>query len=506
MPELVTGSPGNAGDNPSGIGAVMFDRTIDPLALHLQNLKSFDDAYVKRKAEQQKQVDLGYRMLSDLSPDVKGIMDSDLNYFQDRAAKLQEFDISALKQGANPNNPAFRDAYNQKRNLAQSIELDAQASKAQKEMLFKYMQEVSANPDKYDLEKTNRNVANFRASPFDMRKNFDISKMLVPKQSSLLELSKTKVLKDVPLDETSQTVVDKTSGGFQVESTKTYTPQHINGLAQAGYLGDNDVAEAVNTDYEKLDGNKQVSYAQQAITESKAAGRTVAPQEVFYREYLKGISPNQNSKSGISYTPWQHASANHAYDDQDDAQFVKYVAEAVKNAQGDDDSFWSSQVNEGTDPTKVTGTMSNVFGLNEPTGATTIKYSQALNNLPLGQAVVPIQARDQITNDLLWADAAKTQPVIAKYDNIPNRVLNMKKEDGKTYLQTDETLVKQMQGDKGATGWEEMTDRTIDKLVLGSKNPIKSAAILRKTLLDMKAYPGTNVNLGGGAKKEKISW
>lgn len=497
MPELVTGSPGNAGENTSGVGAVMFDRTNDPLALHLQNLKSFDDAYVKRKAEQQKQVDLGYKMLSDMDPKVEGIMDSDLNYFQDRAAKLQEFDISALKQGANPNNPAFRDAYNQKRNLAQSIELDAQASKAQKEMLFKYMQEVSANPDKYDLEKTNRNVANFRASTFDMRKNFDISKMLVPKQSSLLELSKTKVLKDVPLDETSQTVVDKTSGGFQVESTKNYTPQHINGLAQAGYLGDNDVAEAVNTDYEKLDGNKQVSYAQQAITESKAAGRTVAPQEVFYREYLKGISPNQNSKSGISYSPWQHASANHAYDDQDDAQFVKYVAEAVKNAQGDDDSFWSTTATEEIDnstPTSINMRMGPV------------KYSQALNNLPLGQAVVPIQARDQITNDLLWADDAKTQPVIAKYDNIPNRVLNMKKENGKTYIQTDETLVKQMQGDKGATGWEEMTDRTIDKLVLGSKNPIKAAAILRKTLLDMKAYPGTNVNLGGGAKKEKISW
>lgn len=497
MPELVVGSPGNAGDNQSGVGAVMFDRTIDPLALHLQNLKSFDDAYVKRKADQQKQLDLNFKMLSDLSPDVKGIMDSDLNYFQDRAAKLQEFDISALKQGANPNNPAFRDAYNQKRNLAQSIELDAQASKAQKEMLFKYMQEVSANPDKYDLEKTNRNVANFRASPFDMRKNFDISKMLVPKQSSLLELSKTKVLKDVPLDETSQTVVDKTSGGFQVESTKNYTPQHINGLAQAGYLGDNDVALAVNTDYEKLDGNKQVSYAQQAITESKAAGRTVAPQEVFYREYLKGISPNQNSKSGISYTPWQHAAANHAYDDQDDAQFVKYIAEAVKNAQGDDDSFWSTTVTEEIDNSTPTS-------INMRKGP--VKYSQALNTLQLGRAVIPMQAKDPITGEPVWADEAKTQPVIEKYDDIPNRVLNMKKENGKAYLQTDESLVKQMQGDKGATGWEEITDRTIDKLVLGSKNPIKAAAILRKTLLDMNAYPGTNVNLGGGAKKEKISW
>lgn len=500
MPELVTGSPGNAGDNPSGVGAVMFDRTIDPLALHLQNLKSTDDAYLRRKAEQKAQLAQGYKMLSDLDPDVNGIMDSDLNYFQDRASKMQEFDVSALQSGVNPNNPQFRDAYNKKRVLAKSLELDAQASKAQKEMLFKYMQEASANPDKYDLEKTTRNIANFRASPFEMRKNFDIGKMLVPKQSSLLELSKNKVLKDVPLDETSQTIIDKTSGGFQVESTKTYTPQHINGLAQAGYLGDNDVAEAVNTDFEKLDGNKKLSYTQQAVAESATAGRTVGPQEVFYREYLKGISPNQNSKSGISYTPWQHAAANHAHDDKDDEQFVKYVAEAVKNAQGDDPNFWSSEVVQNIDAS----TPSAVNMMKGP-----VKYTQALNGLPLGSAVIPIPQKD-MNGQVVYVKNAdgtdSTQPVIAKYDNVPNRVLNMKKENGKTYIQTDESLIKQLQGDPNATGWEEVTDRTIDKLVLGSKNPVKAAGILRKTLLDMKAYPGTNVDLGGGKPKEKITW
>lgn len=500
--QVVTGAPGNEGVNPSGVGAVIFDQGPDLMTQHLNNLKNYDEGMKQRQAQHQQKLSLGWKMLSDLDPNVNGIMDSDQQYFQQRGAGLQQFQADMLKSGLDPNNPMYMDAYTKGNNLSKSMEIDVNASKAQKEMLFKYMQEASAHPEKYDLDATNKNIASFRSTPFDLRRSYDIGKILVPKKSDLLTLSKTNVLKDVPLDIASETIKEPVSGGFQTVQTKTYTPQHIQGLAQAGYLGNGDVTEAVNIDYDKVvDPNKKLSYQQQAEAESKAAGRTVAPQEVWYREYLKGISPNEQTRSGIAFSPMQHAWAQNAFADQDEEESVKYVAEALKNAKGDDPQFWETEVTEGG-PNMVTGTLKNTFGFGEPVSTTT-KYTQALNNLPLGKAMIPMPARDNTTGEIIYKEGTK-DPVIAKYEPVDNRVLNMKKENGKVYIQTDESMAKQLQG--SGTGWEEVTDRTIDKMVLGSKNPIKAAATLRKTLSNMGWYGNTQVNLGGDKPKEKLTW
>jgi hypothetical protein len=470
--------------NPTGSGAVFFDKGPDLLSVHLGNLQNFEQAQRRQEAQKARTATDAVEMFKGLKLDTPGILDTDTAYFQNRVKGFHDFQTEALKAGFDATKPGAGAWYNQMKQQADQLNLDMKVSSGQKEAAAKALAEVLAKPDEYDIDATQKKVQDFGMLSYDQRnKNINWADLAVRKPDNLLELTKKNVLKDVPLDIDSRTKKDPVSGGFTVETTKNYTPTHIAGLAQAGYLGNDDVMKGVDRQYAKLvDPVKQQALEQQALAESAALGRTVSPKELWYREYIQGISPNEKTTSGISFSPMQHAYASNFYKTQDEQEYVKYIAEAIKKANTDDNTFWGPKLTPAPPIMGATGqAVQDVTGVKLP--AANIQYSNALNNLPLGKAVI---AQEKTNANGTYID----------YQNIDNRVLNMKKEDGKVYLQTDESLLK-----SGGNGWEELNDRTIDKLVLGSKDPIKAAGVLRKTLEEMKAYPNQNVQFNAPKAK-----
>lgn len=487
MGQISTGI-GAQGENPSGSGAYIFGQEKSPLDIHLNNLEQFDEAANRRKAAQADKLKLTGALLGDIDPNVKGALETDIPDLQNQTRELHSFLQQGLQNGFDPSNTSPQNqAFLQKvKNLSKSIELNAIGSASAKEMLKNVDARLAANPDKYDLDATNKRLADFRTLGMAGRQGVKtIDDLIVPAKSDLLTLTKEMVFKDIPLDSESVTKRDPQTGGFLTETKETYTPSHIKFMARGG-IANPKIQKAVMDDYNTMDANKKIAYEQQAKVESAQEGRNVTPQEIAYRDFLDKGNPKKEKKEGLTFTPQQHAYWNHYYDNQDEEQNVKYIAETLKKSASNDGEFWGEGKGDAAVADPVAGTVKNVFGVDSPDGAKTY-YANALNGLPLGNAVIPVSRKDGQGNDY------------TQYVSIPNRVLNMKKVGGQRYLQTDESVSLNANGD----GWEKVDDRTIDKLVLGSKNPAKAAAALRKTLIEMDAYPNQNVDLGG--KKAKAN-
>lgn len=473
------GSPSFIG-NTTGTGAVFFDSAPDLLSVHMGNLNQFEQGLRRKEAQKAAAVTAGVDMFKGMKLGTEGILDTDTDMFQERANGINDYIQASLKAGIDPTQAGAGAFQNQMKRLVDQYNLDAKVSSTQREAAAESLKQALAKPDEFDIEATQQKIQEFGALPYDKRnKNINWADLVVRKPNNLLDLTKTNVLKDVDLDVSSKTVVDPVSGGYQVKETERFTPQHVAGLAQAGYLGNPDITTSVNRAFEQsVDSIKRAALEAQAKNESLASGRTISPQEIWYREYIDGISGKKDKAGAISFSPMQHEYAANYYKELPEQDFVKYVAEAVKKAGTDDADFWSPEVDISGQP--AVGVIAGVTGATPPPP---VKYSNALNNLPIGKATVAQERVDDQGN------------VYTDYQAIDNRVLNMKKEKGKVYIQTDESLLNQRNQQVGATGWEELNDRTIDKLALGSKDPIKAARALRATLLNMNAYPNQNVKL-----------
>lgn len=99
MPEVVTGSPGNQGSNPSGVGAVIFDKTIDPLQLHMENLKASDDVILENKKLQAQKFALISKMSGALNPNLKGVFPADIPIIQQTAGKVHQAMLDYVRGG-----------------------------------------------------------------------------------------------------------------------------------------------------------------------------------------------------------------------------------------------------------------------------------------------------------------------------------------------------------------------------------------------------------------------
>ncbi len=481
MGQISTGIASSAA-NPSGSGNYIFSETPDVLSVHLKNLNEIDEAAKQRQATQRQKLATTSALIGDINPDVKGALETDIPDLQSQTHELHRFLQQGLEHGFDPSNtsPQNRDFKQKLDYMTKQIELNAVGSASAKEMLKNVDARLAANPDKYDLDATNKRLADFRSLGMAGRQNVKtIDDLVVPKKSDLLTLTKEKVFKDIPLDSESVTKKDPVTGGFITETKETYSPNHIKFMAQGG-IANPEIQKAVMNDYDNMDANKKLAYEQQAKTESAQEGRNVTPMEISYRDFLDKGNPKKEKKEGLAFTPQQHAYWNHYYDNQNEEQNVKYIAETLNKALTGDKKFWGVATESGVaDP--VASTMKNVFDISAAEPTKTF-YSNALNGLPLGNAVIPVDRKDGQGNPY------------TQYSSVPNRVLNMKLIDGKPFIQTDESLALGMQG--SGDGWEKVDDRSIDKLVLGSKNPTKAAAALRKTLLEMSSYPNKNVDLG----------
>jgi hypothetical protein len=397
-----------------------------------------------------------------------------------------------------PDNPAFADAYSKSQFGKASLQADIEASKGQKEILLKAYQEMATRPDKWDIDKSNGNIAMFRATPFAQRKNFDISKLLVPKKLDLLGITNEKVLKDVELDESVTTEKDK-FGRVGDVSVKTLSPEHIKGLAYTAYNSGGEITEAINAGYDALDPNRKAAFQSQAQALS-TPNSTVSPAQLYYQDYLSKLNTVQREKKDFNWSPMDSAYATNFYKNKDEEEGFKYVAETMANALSDNPAFWGNV--QGNDVDMLGGITGGQFS-NPQTVGTAPRFSTALSGTVIGVAPIPSYVRNDENKIVMTKDAAgKDVPMIDKYNQVPNRILQWKRENGKTYLQTDESLENLRVATPGATGWVEVNDRTIDKFAPNDK----ARQLLRNALQGMNAYPDKNVKLQKDTPKQKLSW
>lgn len=476
--------------NPSGTGAVYFDRVADPLSVHLDNLKMLDEGEQRRAAERQQKAAIARGLLNDIDPSTSSVFDTDGDYFKGKSDKIIGDYADLLSKGVDPTSPDGQAAYMNVKKQLTGLKWEAEANKTGKDAWMKATDEYSKAPQKFQQESL-ANLAAFRAAHPADRAKMDVNSLLIPKLSDLPTVTMNKVLKNQKLDLTTSRVKNP-DGSYADVKVETYAPERLKGLAYSSY-GDSDVSYAVDEEYNKIDPIKQRAYEQQAQIESQATGNTIAPQQVFYNDYLSSRNPRRESQSAGQFSPMQRAYASQWGKNVDDEQSVKYVVDAVEKMNSDDPNFWTSAAADGMHPAAA-GYAQSAFGITVPPQEV-VQFSNALNGLKLSNAVVKTKKTDT------YGEVKDAQGRnIYEYKTVPNEVLNIRKQGGKTYLQTYESMIKEEQGE--GDGWEEVNDRTIDKLVTGFKDPIKATAMLRKELISRKAYPNQNVKLKDPSKPQ----
>ena len=136
MPQEAQGNVSYS-QNPTGVGAVYFDKVADPLSIHLDNLKMLDEGARHRANQQIEKAKIAQDMMKDINPDVAGIMDTDEEHFKQKSSELVGTYAEALSKGIDPTSQAGRMAYAQSLKNAKQLEFEALASKAQKDAWVK---------------------------------------------------------------------------------------------------------------------------------------------------------------------------------------------------------------------------------------------------------------------------------------------------------------------------------------------------------------------------------
>lgn len=487
-------------ENPTGVGAVYFDKTVDPLEAHLDSLKLWNENEQKKQAVKLHQQALTNALVKDVDLNPDGALVQHIPELQQMGQQIHE-NLAGLigKYGSDLSSPSAQMEY-QKQVAIPMLKYKSMvdASKNAGAQLLNAQTEAYKKDSNADLGHLNSTIAQYRllglSDAVGAKGQALLGSMIVPQQGDILGLSQA-LLKS-QASETSQTVKDPVSGAYTTQKVTEVPDAKIPDVAKAAYLGNPDVADAADDYYKKLDPNQQLAYQTTAQDESKKGDRTVAPAEVAYRDYLTALKTKKQEQTGITFTPEQHAFWANYYKDKDDVDGAKYIAETLSQAKNPNSPIWGGS--ETTQTTTINPQLSGMgIAINPGTQNTEVKTSNALNNLPLGNAVI------QITKYKKGVDAQGKQIEIpyTDYKTIPNnRVLGMKQENGKVYIMTDESLTNNLQ-DPANSKYEEVNDRTIDKLVGGTKDPLKAKAILRKALVEKGYYKNNTPNIpaAGGA-------
>ena len=254
--------------NPSGIGAAVFQPVKSPLDVELENLKGEDDAYAsalqiaaKRKAQSAK-------ALSDLSPDLNGILDSDSPYFQKGAndiLALAQKGVSTGKALDDPSNPY----YWQIKQAQNNLNSDVQASKNQKQQLATIWQRF--DPTKHDADYFDKSIANWRsqATP-TLRSQLNLEQALKTKAPDVINLLRGEIAK-VPIQETDLGEMRFPSGATGIKGEKGRDPKVAEETGRASF---NDPVNSVawQTAFDNLPEHEKMPY------KLSAAAKTVQNQ------------------------------------------------------------------------------------------------------------------------------------------------------------------------------------------------------------------------------------
>ena len=118
-------------ENPSGVGAVFFDRpSKDLLAIHLDNLEGVGKALAEKKEQQKQARAVATKLLEYKNPDTNGIFPKDSEEINKKGQEVTQTMTDLLRIKQDPSNPEWVSAYNSLNNKKQELLTLIGASKA----------------------------------------------------------------------------------------------------------------------------------------------------------------------------------------------------------------------------------------------------------------------------------------------------------------------------------------------------------------------------------------
>jgi hypothetical protein len=459
MAQEANGLPYEAPSN--GSGAVYFDKTVDPLQLQIEQLKMGDVAQQRRKAEQDKHLELTQKLVGDINPDTKGIFDVDGTYFQDKTKGLYDKYADVLGAGYHPENPAFRDIYGKMQYEKKALENDVQVSKAQKDMFVNYVNDLNAHPEKYDVAASNKNIARFRAEPFETRKTMDLSKMLIPKETtpSTLDWLSKNAKELLPKDAIGETI-DFPDGTKGIKTTTTWTDKTIQNHA-ATIAANPERSDVAVKEINMLPDASKTEIARQA------QARGVPPQQIYFEQTLRGLNTKQEKYQEGKFSPYVEQQAKLWGEGKKEDESAKLFVEQWDAVKRGDAHVWSPGQ---TQFLNEDGTVK--------VGDRGVWYSDNFKNMPAGQYSEPLK---------------DDQGNVVGYDKPqPSLIMGMKYEDGKLKMATTETMGKSYSSPNNPPdheGYVNVNDGMI--ISIAKANGVKPEAV-RNALIDLSKYGNGN--------------
>jgi len=478
MAQEANGLPYQSG-NQSGVGAVYFDKTIEPLALHLQNLKELDggDDFWKmqklKQAEDAQKAKLAEDIVKDLAVNPNGAMSEDIeNIIKPSIASVTEkYKNIVAKYGGDMAKISRSPEYQALRGELNDIKGTIYSSSDNSKNILKWASEY--DPAKYDPQSL-ANIGELRsaASPADRNAKLQAmggSPLVEIKPQFFQELGARREKGLYKPSEREVSVFDNKSQRYGTQKVTEYTPQDLDRNSQAIFFGEPKMVRAATQDFNLL-ANKSPALRDQIVLDAQKAG--VDPIQQFIRKQLEDSQAVKSDYANLAWSPWQQQDAQN----KSEEGFVNYVIEQGGNLLNGNEEIYNIGGGSVDEKAQITPGISVSVKGNKPV------YSDKLQGMVGGAFSYPTV--DANGNNIMTSS--------------PNVVLSFKYIDGKPYIKTTETVYKKNSGsDEYAPNvpiddefFKPATSADIEKIIAAnSKDPSTAIEKYRTSLIRQKAYP-----------------
>lgn len=376
------------GSNPTGVGAVYFDKTVDPVQLQLEQLNSLDKAIQNKEARNLAKKKLAIDMAGDGIVDTKNIYDSDVPYFMKRGEELTNMHADLLRAAQDPDNPKFIESKIAFDREKQKLMTELEASRRHKEYAMQAAKEY--DPTKHD----NRSLVNQKAwheADLATRMGLDPSMLNVPKKSTVFSEAQS-LLKTLPKsqqavrDANGKLVTEKLPfGGIAYQVGKAVPDAELNQVIEDIFTTPNHPFTASAADaFAQLPESNQKTFIELA---QKTGSDPI-------KEYMRSIAHDAN----IMETSLKNATEGSAYKQtikgRDDMQKAMLFAEQIGNLKNGNPAVFQKSIQPSLDnpngtPADVARSMvRNIKTLGNYTKTIGKGYSTAFQNQVVGKFTV----------------------------------------------------------------------------------------------------------------------
>jgi len=488
MAQEANGLPYLAG-NPTGTGAVYFDKTVEPLTNLNANLKTLDDTddfwkmWKLKELDNAKKAKLAEDITKDLAANPEGAMPEDIEgRFKPKMQEIMNRYADVVKRVGGNNSNLTRDPeYLKIKGDIMGVKAEIEQSKEWQKSLTSQAGAYQANIDKFE-DNFNSDASIFRTSKFE-----DKGKMFSERNGMFLkpatpqffeELGKRREKGLYKPSEIENPIYDSKSDRYGTQKIVGYTPADLDRNAQAIFTGEPKMVMAATKDFNML-GQKSPALRDQIIQDANKEG--VDPIQKFIRKQLEDSQQVKSDYANLAWSPWQQEDAQ----GKSDEGFVNFVMEQGGNLLTGNKEVYNIGIDgkNSVDVNSFTGEQPWIEqSFSKPV------YSDKLQGMMSGTFSYVENTKDDFSEKVIKSELK----------NAPNIVLSFKWENGKPFIKTTETAYKLMSGQKEYSsgqpideeGYKPASSSDIEKVIgANSKDPAKAIEKYRTALIKQKAYP-----------------